>query len=151
FFDIPGTPFVSLTSILTVLWWCGARLFGMTSAASPSDFAFANIQGIFTLMRMMTLSMYVGATILAYDLVRRCAGALIAIISAILFASLPIFVEYSYFVRTESLGLALSLAAMWMVLYSRWRGTPAVFAMGGFLAGVAMAARYHFALVGFPV
>jgi hypothetical protein len=151
FFDIPGTPFMSLTSVLTVLWWVGERLFRVTGSGSPSDFVFANAQGVFTLMRMLTLGLYVGAAALAYDLFRRCAGALSGIVAALLFASLPIFVQYSYFVRTESLGLVLCLAAIWIVLYSRWRGTPAIYGWAGVLAGAAMAARYHFALVGFPV
>lgn len=151
FFDIPGTPFMTLTSVCTALWWVAERLFRLTRTATPADFAFANAQGVFTLMRMLTLSMYVGAVALAYDLFRRCAGALIGVVAALLFATLPIFVEYSYFVRTESLGLVLCLAAIWIVLYSRWKGTLPVYAFAGALAGVAMAARYHFALVGFPV
>jgi Dolichyl-phosphate-mannose-protein mannosyltransferase len=151
FFDIPGTPFMSLTSVLTSLWWVGDRLFSITRTANPSDFVFANVQGVFTLMRMLTLGMYLAAVTLAYDLVRRCAGALIGVVAALLFASLPIFVDYSYFVRTESLGLVLSLAAIWMVLYSPWTGTPAIYGCAGVLAGAAMAARFHFAFVGFPV
>jgi hypothetical protein len=151
FFDIPGTPFISLTSVLTTLWWVGERLFSLTRAASPSDFAFANVQGVFTLMRMLTLGMYVVAVGLAYDLFRRCAGALIGLVAALLFASLPIFVEYSYFVRTESFGLVLCLTAIWIVLYSRWKGTLAIYGFAGALAGVGMGARYHFALVGLPV
>jgi hypothetical protein len=151
FFDIPGTPFMSLTSILTALWWVGDRMFGLTHTGNPSDFAFANVQGVFTLMRSITLAMYVGSVALAYDVFRRCAGALVGVAAGILCASLPIFVEYSYFVRTESLGLVLCLSAIWVVLYSRWRGTPGGYGAAGALAGVAMAARYHFALVGFPV
>ena len=151
FFDIPGTPFMSLTSVLTVLWWAAERLAGMTQFANPGDFAFANIQGVFTLMRAITLGMYVGAVTIAFDLFRRCAGVLTAIMGALLFASLPIHVQYSSFARSESLGLMLCLAAIWIVLYSRWRSTPGIYGCAGFLAGVAMAARFHFALVGFPV
>jgi hypothetical protein len=151
FFDIPGTPFMSLTSVLTALWWVAERLFGLTRTASASDFAFANIQGVIALMRVLTLGMYAGAVAIAYDLFRRCAGALTAIVAALLFASLPVFVHYSYFVRTESLGLVLCLAAIWIVLYSRWRATPAIYGWAGVLAGVAMAARFHFAFVGLPV
>lgn len=151
FFDIPGTPFMTLSSVLTALFWLCQRVIGLTHAGSPAEFAFTNVQGVFTLMRMVTLGLYTGAAALAYDLFRRCAGALVGIVAALLFASLPIMVEYSYFVRTESLGLVLSLAAIWIVLYSRWKGTPAIYGVAGALAGVAMAARYHFALVGLPV
>jgi hypothetical protein len=151
FFDIPGTPYMSLTSVLVALWWVAERLVSLTKAASPSDFAFENVQGVFTLMRSLTLAMYLGAVALAFDLFRRCAGTLTAVLAAFLFASLPIHVHYSYFVRTESLGLVMCLSGIWIVLYSRWRGTPKAYGIAGALAGVAMAARYHFALVGFPV
>ena len=151
FFDIPGTPFMALTSVLTALWWAAARLAGLTGFANPSDFAFANVQGVFTLMRALTLGMYAGAVALTFDLFRRCAGTLTAILAALLFASLPIHVHYSHFVRTESLGLVLCFGAIWMVLYSRWRGTPGVYFWAGAMAGVAMAARFHFALAGVPV
>jgi hypothetical protein len=100
---------------------------------------------------MLTLGMYVGAVALAYDLFRRCSGAVTGIVAAVLFASLNVFVAYSYFVRTETLGLVLCLAAIWIVLYSGWRGTPAIYWVAGVLAGVATAARFHFAFVGFPV
>jgi hypothetical protein len=151
FFNIPGTPYTILVSILTALWWAAERLVGLTAASNPSDFAFQNIQHVFTLMRMLTLGMYLVAAALVFDLFRRAAGALTAIVAALLFVSLPIYVQYSYFTRTESLGLVLSSVAIWIVLYSRWRGTPKVYACAGILAGVAMATRYHFALVAIPV
>ncbi len=151
FFDIPGTPFVTLTSILTALWWAGERLAGMTAAGNPSDFAFANVQGVFTLMRALTLSMYAGAVALIFDLFRRSAGALAAMVAALLFATLPIEVHYSHFSRTESLGLVLSFSAIWLVLYSRRRGGWRIYGVAGILAGIGMGARFHFALVGLPV
>jgi hypothetical protein len=150
FFDIPGTPFTTLASVLTALWWLAERLAGPAGYANPSDFAFARAQGVFTLMRALTMGLYLGAVALAFDLFRRSAGVVTAVVAAILLASLPIHIYYSQFVRTESLGLVLCLGAIRMVLYSRWRGTPAVYGCAGILAGVAMAARYHFALAGFP-
>ncbi len=151
FFDIPGTPYMTLTSVLTAVWWAVERLAGLTGNASPSDFAFAHVQGVFTLMRALTLGMFLAAVALTFHLFRRCAGTLTAVLAALLLASLPIHVHYSHFVRTESLGLVLCLAAIWIVLYSRWRSTPEVYGCAGILAGAAMGARYHFALVGFPV
>lgn len=138
FFDIPGTPYMTLTSVLTALWWAAERLVGLTGTANPSDFAFANVQGVFTLMRTLTLGMYLGAVALAFDLFRRCAGTLTGVLAALLLATLPIHVQYSHFVRTESLGLVLCLGAIWIVLYSRWRGRPEVYCCAGILAGVAM-------------
>jgi hypothetical protein len=151
FFDIPGTPFMSITTVLTFLWWAGERLLGMTREANPSDFVFAHAQGVFMLMRALTLGLYVCAGLLIFDIFRRCANAVVGAAAALLFASLPICIQFSYFVRSESLGLVLCLAAVWVVLYSRWGGRPKVYALAGFLSGIAMAARYHFALVGLPI
>ena len=151
FFDIPGTPFMTLTSVLTAVWWAVERVAGLSGTASPSDFAFAHVQGVFTLMRTLTLGMYLGAVALAFDLFRRAAGTLTAVLASLLLASLPIHVFYSQFVRTESLGLILCLGAIWVVLYSRWRGTPEVYSYAGILAGAATGARFQFALVGLPV
>jgi hypothetical protein len=151
FFDIPGTPYTILISILTALWWAAERVVGLTAASNPSDFAFQHIQRVFTLMRMFTFGMYLVAGALLFDLFRRAAGALTAIVAALLFVSLPIYIRYSYFTRTESLGLVLCFVGIWIVLYSRWCGTPKVYACAGILAGVAMATRYHFALAAIPV
>jgi hypothetical protein len=151
FFDIPGTPYITLTSTLATLWWGVERLIGLTRFASPADFAFANMPAIFLLMRTVTLTLYAGAVFLAFDLFRRSVGLLGGLCAAVLLASLPTHVQYSATTRTESLGLVLTLGAIWLVLYSRWRGTPAIYGWAGGLAGVAMAARFHFALVGFPI
>jgi hypothetical protein len=151
FFDIPGTPYITLTTILTFLWWAAERAIGFAANLSPSDFAFAHIQGVFTLMRAITLALYVVAIAIAFDLFRRAAGAVTAFVAVFLFASLPIHVTYSYFARTESLGLVLSLSAVWILLYSNARGSPKAYCWAGVLCGVAMAARYHFALAAFPV
>ena len=151
FFDIPGTPYTTLTSLLTFFWWAGERLVGCTTAVNPSDFAFEHVQSVYTLMRSLTLGCYVGAVGLAYDIFRRAAGPLTATVAAILFATLPIHVQYSHFVRTESLGLVLCLSSVWLLLHPRLRRQWLTYLTAGVLAGIAMGARYHFALVGLPV
>lgn len=151
FFDIPGTPYMTLTSLLTATWWAVERLLGMTTAATAGDFAFENIQGVYTLMRVVTLSGFAIAIGLTYDVFRRSFGALAAMAAAVLAASLPIHVHYSHFVRTESLGLVLSLLAIRIVLHGRQGPTTRAYLTAGALAGVAMAARFHFALVAPPV
>ena len=42
---------MSLISFVTLFWWAAERLVGLTTAATPSDFAFENIQQVYTLMR----------------------------------------------------------------------------------------------------
>ena len=151
FFDIPGTPYMSLASLVTLCWWAAERLIGLTTAATPSDFAFENIQQVHILMRSITFGCYLTAVGFGYTIFRRTSGVIVAMVGAILMCTLPIHVQYSYFVRTESLGLVLCLAAILAVLHPRTKGKWPTYLVAGALAGAAMGARFHFALVGLPV
>lgn len=150
FFDIPGTPYMTLTSLCTTLWWAGERVLGLTQS-SPADFAFENVQGVYTLMRMLTLGGYVAAMGLAFAAFKRSSGVLTALAAAILTATLPIHVHYSHFVRTESLGLVLCLAAIGLMLLPSAAGRWQAWLIAGILSGAAMGARFHFAAVGLPI
>jgi hypothetical protein len=151
FFDIPGTPYMSLISLVTLFWWAAERVFRLTTAASPADFAFENIQQVYTLMRSITFGCYLLAAGLGYSVFRRASGVIVGTVAAVLTCTLPIHVQYSHFVRTESLGLVLCLAAILVVLHPRTRGKWGTYLAAGALAGAAAGARFHFALVGLPV
>lgn len=151
FFDIPGTPFMTLTSLLIMPWWLVERLGGATATVNPSDFAFEHIQGVYTLMRGITLAGYLAAIGLAYSVFRRASGAITGAVAAIVTCTLPIHIHYGHFVRTESLGLVLCLAALLLQLHPRSRRRWQTYLIAGALAGAAMAARFHFAMVGLPV
>ena len=151
FFDIPGTPYMSLISLVTVFWWATERVFRLTTAVNPADFAFDNIQQVFTLMRSITFGCYLLAVGLAYSVFRRASGVIVGTVAAVLMCTLPIHVQYSHFVRTESLGLVLCLAAILAVLHPRTKGKWWTYLAAGALAGAAVGARFHFALVGLPV
>jgi hypothetical protein len=151
FFDIPGTPYMSLISLVTLLWWVAERVFGLTTAATPAEFAFANIQHVFMLMRSITFLCYLLAVGLAYSVFRRASGVIVGTVAAVLTCTLPIHVQYSQFVRTESLGLVLCLAAILAMLHPRTKGKWKTYLGAGALAGAAVGARYQFAFVGLPV
>ncbi len=150
FFDIPGTPYMTLTSLCTFVWWSVERVLGLTQA-TPADFAFENVQGVYTLMRALTLGGYVAAMGLAFAVFRRTSGVPVALAAVAFAATLPIHIHYSHFVRTESLGLVLCLAAVFVVLSPSARGNWSAWLLAGALAGAAMGARFHFAAVGLPV
>jgi hypothetical protein len=151
FFDIPGTPYMSLISLVTLVWWAAERIFRLTSAATPADFAFENIQQVYTLMRSVTFGCYLFAVGLSYSIFRRASGVIVGTAAALFLCTLPIHVQYSHFVRTESLGLVLCLGAIFVVLHPRIRGKWSTYLVAGVLAGAAAGARFHFALVGLPV
>ena len=151
FFDIPGTPFMTLTSGLTAGWWVLERALSLTQTANAADFAFEHVQGVYTLMRAITLSCYVAAMGLSFHIFRRAAGLMTGVIATLLTASLPIHVHYSHFVRTESLGLFLCLLAILILIHPRTARYWATYLGAGLLCGMAMGARFHFGLVGLPV
>lgn len=151
FFDIPGTPYTTLCSGLTAAWWGFERLFGLSQAANPSDFAFEQVQGVYGLMRAVTLGCYATAIGLAFSAFRQAGGVLTGVLAAILAATLPIHVQYSHFVRTESLGLVLCFSAILLLLHPRTARRWTTYLVVGILCGIAMSARFHFALVGLPV
>jgi uncharacterized membrane protein len=119
--------------------------------AACSDFAFENIQQVYTVMRCITFGGYLVAVGLAYSVFRRASGVIVGTVAAILMCTLPIHIHYSHFVRTESLGLVLCVGATFIVLHPRTRGRWWSYLTAGALAGAAMGARFHFALVGLPV
>jgi hypothetical protein len=147
FFDIPGTPYTVLVSVLTGAWWFVELLVRRDALPTPSDFAISRVQEVHALMRGLTLGLYVVAVFLTYAVVRRAAGAVTGAVAAVLMATLPIHVHYSHFARTESLGLVLALSAVWLISHPRWRGQWTAYLAAGVLAGVATAARYQFAIV----
>ena len=151
FFDIPGTPYMTLTSLVTTGWWFIERFLGLTNSGSASDFAFEHIQGVYTLMRSLTLSGYVIAVGLSYEVFRRVGNLFTGVFSAILIATLPIHVQYSHFVRTESLGLVLCLSAILCLIHPRTALLWETYLISGILTGIAMGARFHFAFSGLPV
>jgi len=126
------------------------RVIGLAGNLSPSDFAFAHVQGVFTLMRAIALVLYIVAIAIAlicFDVPQRNDRVR---------GNIPIRVaahprHYSYFARTESLGWSyLSPPFGSCCIRSREdRRKPTV--GPAFSAVLAMAARYHFALSALPV
>ena len=112
------------------------RVLGLTQSA-PGDFAFENVQAVYTLMRMLTLGGYVAAMGLSFAVFRRTSGVPAALTAVVFTATLPIHVHYSHFVRTESLGLVLCLVAVLIVLAPRAQGSWRTWLVAGALAGAS--------------
>ncbi len=151
YFDIPGTPLMTITAV--ILWggWFLAHLFGFTQLLTHYDFAFGNLQGIVTLMRFETLVFSLCAVLVSFYAIRRAANLIVATGASILVISLPIFIQYSQFVRSESLGLLCCFGAWLLLQKSDENNRGEAYLWAGLLCGVAMAARFHFALVGPPL
>src|SRR5262249_42060108 len=88
---------------------------------------------------------------LTYTLGRRLLNVFGGCAAAFLLATHPVYVGYSQFVRTESLGLSLCLGGFLVFLRGCDSGKAKHYAIAGFLFGIATAARFHFALASLPV
>ncbi|HEY9616565.1 MAG TPA: glycosyltransferase family 39 protein [Microcoleaceae cyanobacterium] len=151
FFDIPGTPFMFLTAILWAVWYGILSLSGLI----PHDlsiklFTFQNLNQFYFLMRFLVLGFYALSIVLIYILGKRLTNAIGGCIAALLLALSFYYTSYSCFVRTESLGICLSLTALLLTLNAIEQNKPKQYFFSGFCSGVATAARYHFVLATLP-
>lgn len=152
FFDIPGTPFMFLTTILWGLWYGLMNVLGQVSTATGVKlFTFQHIDNFYALMRGLVLLFYAGSIFFTYLVGKRLTNSAGGCIAALLLAFFFPYANYNTFVRTESMGICLSLAALYLVLNAIESGKLKFFFIAGIAAGVAMAARYHFALATIPI
>src|SRR5262245_59111991 len=112
FFDMPGTPFMFLT---TLLW---AAHFGVQALAGADGtrtglalYTFQHIDALFTLMRVLTLLFFGLSVVVLYALAARLTNRMGAWFAALVLATSPTYTTYSSFVRIESLSMCFMLAS----------------------------------------
>ena len=159
FFDLPGTPFMLLDSLLWALFYGVERVLGLAPSTTLATFTFQHISALFVLMRATTLVCFLLSVMLLYALVAKLMNSAAAAIASLLLVMSPVYCSYSSFTRTESLAMVLILlAAIWLL-----RGlerVPRVSAhpptirdhvfIAGVLLGVAAGARLHSLAAGLP-
>jgi dolichyl-phosphate-mannose-protein mannosyltransferase len=145
FFDIPGTPFMFLSAILWGMWYGLSYLAGPVPApAGLERFTFDHIAGLFVLMRSLTLLFFLCSLVLVFVVASRLTNRVGGCVASFLVATSPIYAAYSSLVRTESLAVCLSLAALLCLLpRGGAAGQPARVFLAGLLAGLAAGARLH--------
>lgn len=168
FFDMPGTPLISLTAALWTL-----RYFWDWAWSSPAagvgiaDFTFSRLPELFYLMRSLTVGFYLLSIALIYLVARRITNAAGACVAAMLLALSPIYCSYSSFVRVESIAMCSVLAAILLLLrlldksyepeaLSSLRGATArslAFRLSavGYLTGLGAGARLHSMTASLPM
>ncbi len=152
FFDIPGTPFMFLTTILWAVWYGLLYITGHASTAVGTRlFTFQHLQDLYFLMRLLVLIFYASSIALTYICGKRLTNAVGGCVAALFLALFFPYASYSSFVRTESMGITLALTALYLVLEALTFGKVKYFLIAGILSGVAAAARFHFALATLPV
>jgi len=152
FFDIPGTPFMLLSAFLWALWYWALHLLGFVNDdLGIKLFTFEHISQLYSLMRFLVLVFYATSIFLVYAVGKRLTNSVGGCVAAVLLAFSTPYASYNTFVRTESLGISLMLLALWLVLDAVEHERLSLFLAAGFLAGIATAARFHFALATLPV
>lgn len=150
FFDIPGTPFITVvTAICALILGVASRVSGQSS--SLAALGFTHLDLVYLIMRCVSLASFAGATWLVFLIARRFASRWAALFGAAVFAAHPILAGTIYYTRIEPFGTLVVAASImaWLraVETRRWR----FYAATGFLSGLAMAARFPLALATLPV
>ena len=112
YFDMPGTPFMMLSTIIWRLVYACAGVLGIYPGSGIGEFTFQHISGLFILMRATTLACYLISPVLLFMLVSRLCGKGAAAVAALLLVMSPIYASYSSFIRVESLAMVLMLSAL---------------------------------------
>src|SRR5262245_31434456 len=143
FWDMPGTPFMFLTALVWAAYYGLQALIGATGGAGIGLFTFLHIEGLFVLMRVLTLLFFCLSVVLLYALAARLTNRFGAWLAALLLATSPSYTAFSSYVRIESLAMCLMLGSL--LCASQWTRPPRrplVWA-AGVLGGLAVACRFH--------
>lgn len=152
FFDIPGTPFMFLTTILWAGWYGLLHIAGQVdTAVGIKLFTFQHLQDLYFLMRLLVLIFYATSIALTCICGKRLTNAVGGCIAALFLAFFLPYAAYSSFIRTESMGITLALTALYLTLDAIAFGKIKYFFIAGILSGVATAARFHFAFATLPI
>jgi hypothetical protein len=159
FFDLPGTPFMLLDSLLWALVYGVERVLGLAPSTTLATFTFQHISALFVLMRATTLLCFLLSAVLLYALVAKLMNSAAAAIASLLLVMSPIYCSYSSFTRTDSLAMVLILlATIWLLRgleqVPRDSAHPPTIRdhvfIAGILLGVAAGARLHSLAAGLP-
>ena len=153
YFDIPGTPYMMLNTVMWSGYYSVAALFGATSPdATLATFTFQHLDALFVLMRGTTLVFYLLSAVLVFLWVARMSNRASAAVAALLLLMSEPYAMISAFVRTESLAMVLMVSSLLLLLRTLDRRGDAGAAgarvldgvlAAGFVGGLAAAARFH--------
>lgn len=167
FFDMPGTPLMFIAAVVWGLIYLGASTLGAAPPqAGIDEFTFQNLASLFELMRGLTLLFFVASVFLVYLLSSKLTNRIGGCVAATLLVTSEPYVQYSSFVRVESLAMCCFLGAVLCVLKAEHlpantteagqsprldrRQISYLLAAGG-LAGIAAATRLHSMMATLPL
>ena len=126
----------------------GAPLLG--AAPSVAKRFRADRSTFFLIGRAWTILLGLATVALVFLLARKLFGDLVGVLAALLFAVIPIVVDYGRTVRSDSAGACFAMLALLLIVGALERPSAARFAGAGAAVGLAIASRY-FLVVLVPV
>lgn len=152
FFDIPGTPLITLA---TLLWWPAYKVCSIAGCASASDgaraFSLEHIQALYVMMRLLSCLFFALSVSLTYAIGRRILNRAGGAAAALLLALHPVLGMSLYHLRIEPANLFVVLLAWWLILQACDRQSYGLFLLSGGMAGLAMALRFPSILASLPL
>ena len=120
----------------------------LTGAAPSVAARLQTDPGSFYLMgRLWAVLFGLASVVLVFAIGRRVFGDLVAFLATLLWAVVPLGVEYGKITRTDSVGLFFALLAIWLCLRALDRPSIGRFAAIGVAAGFGVASRYFLAVL----
>jgi hypothetical protein len=150
FFDIPGTPFIA---VVTAVYAPILAILSMATHQSGSfaERAFEHLDLLYLVMRCVSLLAFAIASWLVFLIGRRFATRDAALVGAVVFAAHPIIALTLFHTRIEPFAVLLVSASTLAWLRGIETGRWSFYAGAGFLAGLAMAARFPLAFATLPI
>jgi dolichyl-phosphate-mannose-protein mannosyltransferase len=117
FFDIPGTPLMTLGTAVWSIWYWICVVAGMADASHGIRyFSFSHMQWLYGLMRVISYLCYATSVVLTYSIGRRLTNAVGGYVAALMLVLSPMYGQTMLYLRIESTSLALVLFSVWSVL-----------------------------------
>jgi hypothetical protein len=147
FFDIPGTPFMALG---TLLWWpcyLMARIFDPAhTAGGIRAFNFDHLQQLYVLLRLTGAALFALSVLLTYLIAKRLANPITGYVAAAILAFHPILDGTVYHIRIEPMAVATVLLSGWLMLRALDRHSYRLSLLAGMVAGMCLGVRYPSAI-----
>jgi Dolichyl-phosphate-mannose-protein mannosyltransferase len=152
FFDIPGTPFIFLT---TALWSCYYWVLTLSGIAEPpttiTEFSFQQIQSLYIFLRLCVLVLDMVSVVLMYLVGRRLTNAVGGCVAALFLTFSSVYSDSAWYIRIEPLAVVLVLSTLYFWLVAHRSGDYRLYFLAGLTSGLSMAARFPVILATLPV
>jgi Dolichyl-phosphate-mannose-protein mannosyltransferase len=147
FFDIPGTPLMFVAAVIFALprWFLS-----LTSGQHGFGLFSEQMEVLAVIMRLLEVVAFAVSVVLVYLTARRLMSRWAAGFAAAVLATSPVLYTTLGYTRIEAMGVLLVAAGIYVWVRALESRAVTTFLAAGFLAGLAMAARFPLGLATLP-